>query len=265
MSLPYAQPKFAEGAYVQARPSGPPIFDVPVPATTARYVFRQKFQQFLNNKTALALNTAHPDYATYYLVSESTETSIGGGVVEWERTYAQVPESYNEWETFAYNFIGYIGTYGGILQTSALIPTGRNRQTVAVQSRIQNDFFLTGQEPYSTPGDIPAINAQKYRLIPTAVSNIWWMDTDWICTNPPYNFSTTPSRATYEGYIVNANQFGWASGNVVYKWGIDGSRNPVVDTTGSGANPGQICAEDSRLDRWMGNIYLRRTRFVLAA
>jgi hypothetical protein len=244
MGLPYTSPKWATGNYALANPVGLPAFSAPIPATTTQCVLRQKFQQFKNQFSALALNTAHPDYATFYLVAEGELFDLGGGVVEWERTYAAVPASYDEFESFAYSFIGFMGTVmnysgfgGGVF--NAMVVTGRVPQAFVLNSRVHHDYFMVGAGlTYTTAGAIPSVLATRY------YAPVLYGGTPEICLYLWDTFgaiaATNPSRTTYNGWVTDATSNQWA------------------------ATTGQLVAEDSRLTRWWGNIWLRETRYVLA-
>ena len=233
MSLPYGFPKWAEGSYAIAKPVGLPRFSAPIPSTTTQYLMRQTFQQFKNQFAALALNTAHPDYATFYLVGEGELQDIGGGAVQWERTYAAVPASHDEYESFSYQFVGFGGIiwYSGNRYGTTI--TGREPFMRIVSSRYHHDYFLVGAGlTYATAGDIPSVLGQRYYaggLDPTLQSTyLWDTDTVGLITY----FATSPTATAYKALI----------------------------TAGT-----EIVAEDSRLTRWQGNMWLRQTRYIIAA
>lgn len=273
---------YVDGQMTTAKRVGLPVMSSPIPRNTASYLLTEEWEMQItdtNSWTPLALNTAHPEATGFILVEETERKDIGVSQVHWQRRYAKMPGSYDEWETFPYNFIGYFGPWGGWIQPSDSQPTGRNRQTLAVESRVTHDFFLVAPpgaagaagsssgngsltSPYDVPGSIPANQVQKYRLVVGGVGSVWWMDIDFLSNNPPYNFQTTPSRKTYEGYVINALAYGWQSGRVIYKWAVAGGAPTVQDN--SEPNPGQIVAEDSRLQPWQGNIWVRQTRYILA-
>lgn len=215
------------------------------------YLLSQKFWQFLANFVPLALNTPYPSvpYTSYVLVSESQLRDLGGGIVEWERTYAQVPASRDDWTTIGYQFIGYFGTQGNFIATPGTI-IGRPRQTVTVPCRVQNDYYLVGTGgTFTTPDLIPNILEQKYYwpqgtlsagvFIPIyppigslddimhglATDDIWNKE-DFGALNP-----TVPSRTEYEALI----------------------------TAGT-----EIVAESSKITSWQGNIFQRQTSYIKA-
>lgn len=264
-----------------ATPCGLPEFSPGIPGFDDRLVLTQPWQMLLTSEfipTGLSNTAVHPDYTNFVLVEESGVKDIGAGQVQWTKKYAKIPNSYDEWETYPYNFIGYAGTWGGVFSNPGVgsAPTGRNRQQYPVQSRIRHDFFLVDSVngtingpgtialPYDSPGSIPIVVAQKYRLIPTFTSS-FWLDIDHLSDHPPFNFATTPDRTTYHGYVINALRYGWQSGVVIYDWNVDlTSGTPIYSTARSGVNPGQIAVQDSTMERWLGNIWLRKSRYILA-
>jgi hypothetical protein len=226
--------------------------------------------QYFANFVECDLNTAHPVYTngvttggvtwaglTFRLVEEGPREHQGGGIVKWNRTYAATPATYSEWESFIYTFPGYVGNQPSTTGTG---PFARDPQVLRVESRLLQEFFLTGTgTSYPTAGDIPVVMAQKFRIHTGA---LWWVDVlPSLTDNPPFPIASTPSRSTYESWIGNAITSKWSSGIVRYAWGTP-SAPALTDT--SDASPGQIAAEDSSISRWMGNIWRRTTRYVLA-
>lgn len=291
MNLPYPGPTWADGPFALPRPVSLPVFKSPLPNTTAQYEFTQKFQQFKNNFSPLALNTKHPNYPTYVLVAESEEHDIGGGVVEWERTYSQVPATYNDYETFAYSFIG-ITTVTGV---NVPVVQGRNRFSERVTSRIQYDFFLAGQTftpgsdtysagtadsnasslglgtvaaPIDLPGNIAKIFGFLYvNQAYDSTAHLWlggvYFPCDFILTY------TLPTVAQYQAMIEDAIQNGWNSTvSKQYFTKISAGQMIVNPATGTPSPNsvlgGQIAAEDSQIRRYKGNIWMRMTRYILA-
>jgi hypothetical protein len=129
--------------------------------------------------------------------------------------------------------------------SSPVVASGRPREQRVVTSRVLNEYFKVGPgAPYATSGEILRVTAQRYiagGLIPVTADYIM----DAFSIYP----ATTPSRTTYTGWAANAAANQWQTGPVA---------NP------GSLPPGQIVAEDSRITRWMGNIWRRQTRYVLA-
>jgi len=136
--------------------------------------------------------------------------------------------------------------------------TGRDRRSITAPSRLAHDFFLVGSGgSFSSAGKIPFIKAQQYYWTAVPGTTIdptnpfFW--TDYLADSPPFSLPTIPSRTTYVGWMNNALSMGW-----------DGDPADPVAAGHTPVKPSQIAAEDSRFTRWMGNIWLRQTRFVLA-
>ncbi len=206
----------------------------PFPGVATQYVWTQDYMQPKANFSPLALNTAHPDDATYRLTEERNFKDMGGGIQTWTREYCKVPTQYFESSSYAYSFIGYLGplpTPGVPTPADLATYIGRLRQSFTVPAKLQNDFYLVDGVTYTVPADIPVVQATKY--IGADGSTL----VDYLYSSPPYSASSTPSRSTYEGYI--AADAGTASSF-------------------------SLTAEASRLERWKGNIWKRSTLYIKA-
>lgn len=217
------------GPLETAKPSGAPVFSAPFSSLGVNTVFvlRQPWMQFLVNFAPLALDTPHPVYADFLLVEESPlEDSGVAGVVKWSRIYAKKPEDFSRPAgNYSYNFIGFFGSFGSAVTQA----TGRNRFTRNVPARLQRDFFLIGASPsadFLTFEEIPQISQQRYYYgsDPT-------LDLDFLADSPPFQQATTPSATAYKAMITAEDE---------------------------------IVAEASKLEVWMGNIYIRETIYVKA-
>lgn len=221
---------YASGDHTVATTVSNPEFSAPFPAVNVDYILRQRFQQTLANFAPLALNTPHPDYTDYVLVSEGDKQDIRGLQCTWERVYAKVPASFSEpGGNYAYNFIGIWGSFGINVSTF----TGRDRFTRNVPVKIVRDFFLVGAgQTYQTFEEIPAIAATRYLNSPTGD-----LDVDYIQDSPPLAVATSPNATQYRALIA-----------------------------ADAADPDSysIVVEDSRIDRWLGNIFMRETRYIKA-
>jgi len=222
------------GLDVAAACSLPEFFAIS-PATTAEYAFRQDFMQLRANFTPTALDTAHPstgmtpDFSDYFLVKEEDRKDMGNGLVKWTRTYAKLPASYDEFESFAYHFIGY----GGVVMTGSafyVAVTGRQRFTRIVASRVANEFYQTS-DPRA---DIPSILGQRYV---TGGDEFPGIDVDFLMD------AGTVAGVTYIATVPSATEY----------------KALVTAET-------EIVAEDSRIERMFGsgNLWVRKTRYVVA-
>lgn len=181
-------------------------------------VIAQDFVQTMTSFAALAIGTAHPTQANYYLVEETAPQPIGCGVGRWTRVYAKVPETHSEYQSYGFNWIGFAGVFGANVETVS----GREREVKDVMSRIQYDYYLVGTPTYPTPDDIPLIDEQKYYVSAVAQS------VEYIFDGSP---SSTPSLTAYLALVAAGSE---------------------------------IVAVASEAERWKGNIYVRKTRYVTA-
>lgn len=181
----------------------------------------------------------------FYLVHEGELQDMGGGISKIKRTWATIPPVRNEVEQFTYSFIGYIGA------------TQRSRIQMVVQSRVQYDYFIfddwgvlstplfpNGNRLDGTTGLSPTafiLQAQYYYQNSNGIQTGNFTDDlrDGDGINPAT--ATVPTLSAYQGVIKT-----------------DGTA-----TTSNGL-AAEIIAESSALCRFMGNIWERRTRFVIA-
>jgi hypothetical protein len=268
---------------------GPPSFPDSFPGVNEQYLLTQVCRQLAEDFAPLALNTVHPDYAgesfanQFILVAEGPRHGVGGGIVEWTRTYARVPQQFNQPQSVSYNFIGYITGGGG----TTII--GRNRRTSVVPGRVQHDFFLlgtdgkiydcTGAAVYTGPGgqlpnmsNVPYLPEHRYYY---AVVNGVWGGADFDAIGygpdadtpqvaypappgtivsgyylPPYE--AYPTREVYESWIKKTATAKVYTPNV----------SPGVAGTLTDTGLYEIVAVASQNSRWMGNIIERQTVYV---
>lgn len=218
---------YEDGSYTVASAISLPVFSAPFAdqGVNVNYLLTQDYVQNLADFTPLALDTPHEDYAEYGLVSEGEKQDLGGGKVKWTRTYAKLPDEFSRPSgNVTYNFIGYAGT-GGI---NVPAMSWRPRISKAVPTKLTRKFYRT-PDPLR---DIPFVPATRYYF--GANPNL---DTDELTNSPPFDTTTVPSRATYEGWIT-------------------------ADAATSDSYT--IVAEASRVSVWQGNIYVRDTLYIKA-
>lgn len=150
MALPtalYYSPDSA--SFDTARACGLPVpIDGPDVTDKTLYAFAQRWTQKKSAYTGTNRNTAHPDasYSTFTLQLESGFTDIGGGVLEWTRTYAKAPAEWNEYNRDPYQF-------PGMSQDGSFEGDTRQRDPVVetVRHRINRKYFLIGAgQTYTT-------------------------------------------------------------------------------------------------------------------
>ena len=84
---------YQDGTFTVAKAVTLPVFSAPFPGVNVDYVLTQDWVIDLANYSPLALDTAHPDYPTFKLAQESEKRDLGGGVVQWTRTYWKLPDA----------------------------------------------------------------------------------------------------------------------------------------------------------------------------
>ena len=95
---------------------------------------KQRFRQLASAFRALALGTPFPDNAGLLLINEADFQDDGGGLVSWTRTYSNIPQQRDTFESFSYGF-QYVFT-----DTSGNFKVGEQAFTVA--SRVRSEYFL---------------------------------------------------------------------------------------------------------------------------
>ena len=131
--LPPGPRIYLDGDYSIAQVSGPPEFEIPFATDPKPYVYKLSYWQFFDDFSEPALGDPGPIGGGYAGGSAGSIKQIGAGIVEFSRTYARVPDSRSEWESFVYSYqIILVGGGGGITE----LP-------LTVQSRIQFDYFQT--------------------------------------------------------------------------------------------------------------------------
>lgn len=284
MSVTYANPTWTDGDWSKPKPEGLPLHSTPLPWTSNEYVFTQKFKVHRSAFAVLPLNSKHPDYSDFVLVEEGPRTDIGGGMVEWERTYAAVPDAGDEYETYPFNLIGFANN----IIAGPNFEEGRARQIRRVNSRVHNEFFLAGNTyspinggygtgtsdgnatssgpgtvaaPYDVSGSIPRVN-EFYYCLQLLYLSVWYggieFPTDFIGQQ-----NTFPLIVDYKKMCSDARLNGWnATISVQLLQRLGDEQYVIIPETSTLG--GQLVPEPSQLTRWKGNIWLRRTRYVLA-
>lgn len=247
--------------------TGTQRFSSPFDGDNTNYVLEEDFLQFLGSYSSPTLSTTHAaPLASYFLVKEGPLSPTGvSDVVKWTRTWAQVPASRSEPTSTAYQFIGYSGYLAAVGGSITATVPGRKRFTKSVTARIQYDYFLYGPgQTYTTFNAIPVIQSQKYYFrIGSITPGPTWTQTypagsnddlaqgsatDYLCDfTGPYQITVipcVPSRTQYMALLATGT--------------------PLPYQSGTGCLTGEIVAEDSKLSRWMGNIAVRSTTYVIA-
>lgn len=240
-----------DGGFEIAKPHGPVRLSAPFDGVTTDYVLEQDWVQFNSVFAPLPLSTPHPDYSAYLLVKESPLQPVGVlDAVKWVRTYAQVPATRSEPTTAPYRFIGFTGYVSAIGGTITNNVPGRKPFTQSVNCRIQYDYFLS-----TTPSTIPVMRAQAY-----------YFRIGTITGSGPYTWTATYTLGSAQDiaqgsptdYILDTTGTYAVSNSIVP---CVPSRTAYMALIAAGT---EIAIEDSQLSRWMGNIFVRSTKYTVA-
>ena len=205
-------------------------------------VAAQRYRQSAVSYAPLALNAARSilvaDVArTLFFVGDQTPGRHTGPLVEFVREWADVPASRFEYQEIAYSFPGFRSTQAEYNQYSAL--NWRLGFTRKVNAQIALDFFRVGVgAAYASEDDIPRIAvtiwARAANFVGARVSALQILLSDSDAISGPVSWNgllTVPTRTAYEA-LVTAGAF-----------------SLVVDC---------------EVDRYIGNIFVRRTVRVKA-
>lgn len=230
-----------DGALTTAQTMGGARKSFPFEGDVSSFIVEQDYQVLLTSYSPLALSTAHGTYTNAYLVRESELENIGAGVVKFTRTYAQIPASRSDYETFNFKFPGLLATTGGVVPpyNQYWVSTGNGRDPFLANanSRLYSEYFLCAAgQTYTTPSAIPILPEIKFTLDSNTDARIDYL----LSTSPGYWSNSDPTKEEWVALIAGGT-------------GI-----------GTGAAAGEFIGEDSRLSRWMGDIYCRQTRYVKA-
>lgn len=195
--------------------------------------YEQDYQQLLVNFSPLTINSVCPWDGAAYLVEETELRKVLGGVVQWTRRYANIPQSRDDASSIAFQFPGLFASYTSDDVTTTI--TLRYPQTWTVNCRVHMDYYLVGAGgTYANILAIPAIQRQ-YFYVPVyngTINTLPGQGADVTFLNPAASSSpTSPTTETYQSWLASGYEF---------------------------------AAEASQLSRWKGNIFQRVTKYVVA-
>ena len=128
---------YYDGDFSVATQHGDLELERPFAADPQPYLFHARFWQERDAYDPLRVgaerleNGLDGPSTVYYHVGESDFHDLGGGVQEWVRSYAQVPRTRSEYESFIYQY--QVQTTNGLITV----------QPLTVKSRLQFDYFRT--------------------------------------------------------------------------------------------------------------------------
>lgn len=201
----------------------------PIAGDVTAVIYSQDYTVPFANYVAPTLSSANADVATAYCIGDSELEDIGAGIARYTRQWATIPANRNEWGSFAYQFPGLLGSSNPPYSQywTADIGGGRDPVTLPAKSRIYHEYFLCAAgQTYTTPGDIPAIEKTRFSLASNLEATIVYL-----LPASVYWSDSVPTKEAYQAMIAAEDE---------------------------------LVAEDSFLERYAGEIYVRRTRYVIA-
>jgi len=263
------------------------------------WLFEQDYQQLLQNWRPLQLDEIYIPAASggsndlvydYYLVGETSPQDMSGGVVQWTRTYAAIPEPRVEFESYAHQFPGLeVGSLGPIRYISAgsnsagvttLTTTVAHGISVGDQvivkytrrlpdgTQLGGQLFrtaLTGTTGSTVKISIVIDEVALYLTVQKAdigrevfseeVTS--WMQYDYFLPGVSANVNSFSDITIFNSPVIVD-----ADGNRTTTYGATTAPTKTEYLTDV-KNKVPYIAHDSIIKRWMGNIYERMTRYII--
>lgn len=171
------------------------------------YVVEQDFVINRASFAPLAIDTAHPTLAGYFLALETPMQAVAvEGTVKWTRRYAQVPASFSrKGGTYPYTFPIL---FTGVTSTSRLFS-----KPLVVDSRVQVDFFHI-----SDSTTVPVIEPQRY------INSLSGFDAtspygEPVVTDPGFGVTpTVPDLTTYNSWVSGGIEIVPEASKVTPNW-----------------------------------------------
>ena len=159
------------------------------PAITYPLKAEQNYSRLWNQPFIVSGATAYVSglstglFSGSYVVAESDREPLGAGCYSFNRSYAELPSSYNSYERFAVTFPSLSFSTGGSGSFAY-----RSTVTKTVFSRIAHDFFYT-----DNPATLSLTSAQRFTL--------GGLDTIILTAD------SSPTATTYTGWMIAGTEF----------------------------------------------------------
>lgn len=286
-------------AFDTANRVNPPRFSFPFPQDPTTQAVELDYRQLYANwsagtldSTAAAAGESFSGAATFYLVSESPLRPIGAGVVEWTRTYMEIPAQRSEYESYAYRIPGLEGNIESVWQlvtSSSGAGTGTITITKASHGLSAGDIVYIGYyyTDNGTGGTFGRLLPREVLTAPTTGTfTIAEIVEDGTVTYQ--KFVNAGSNRRPRTVVVNSRlQFDYYLPGVTALISVPGDitilqptkildpegnevesysdiTNPTQATYLSSTVGTEVVVEESILRRMAGNIYERITRYAEA-
>lgn len=129
-NLGSGQPAFATEVCVRAFEP-----ERPYPQNPSAIIYRARFKQLRAYYTRPARNTPHPNLPQVYFCNDVEFQDRTGGLIEWTRVWATIPNSWDDFDSEPYVYPGFQGT---------LTAVGRNPLSRIVTCKKNYDYFIVG-------------------------------------------------------------------------------------------------------------------------
>ena len=278
---------------------GPPVWEKMLPVPNNKVVFRQRFMQTAASYTPLAYDTPYPAESTYgvptattyYLVSEENFSGERGGIMTWDRVYAAVPTAWTEPEEYAYTYPAFSGsqTVGTTYNVTAIAASGTyysvsSSLTFSVGDTLFiNVGFTRSGLGWRVANYVQALGGVSGTNV--LVGQIFG-GTGSFTSVSGYIGKASPSRSTPKAFIVPSsvvNEYAFSSITaldqnlpLIPQFAVINNTGVETDTITTTTIPSnsnwvsmvaagtQIVAATSMRRRFLGNIYVRSTRYIPA-
>lgn len=239
-----------------------------------------------------------PTATTYYLVSEENFNNERGGIMTWDRVYSAVPTSWTEPEEYAYTY----PAFGGSLPTTTYAVTAitATSSTFTLSTTISfsignsiyinvgmtqsTTYFTTSYQAsgyFQAVGGTSGSTLQVLNLIPSYMTGVAFTSVSGFVGSNGKIGRDLPKTMIIPSNVINDYAFSSTSSldqnlplidAFVVITGNGSETDTISDTTFPNnatystmvENGSQIVASTSIRRRFLGNIYVRQTRYVTA-
>ena len=170
-----------------------PVLEYPFRQDLTAIIYKIDYVQRSEYFTPLALDTTCPDNSSAYLVSESNPRVKNDGLVGWTRIFSTVPATRTEFSTTSFSFPAF-------RTDSSSSDTLRQGFTQTVVSKVEYSYIQT------TDPENDLTIATQWQPLDSSSNACNFVASD-----------TTPTKATYEGY-VSGGTYLQASETKVKRW-----------------------------------------------
>lgn len=156
-------------------------------------IYEEEYVQRADHFTPMALDTPHPEKTDAYLIEESNPSRINGNLFKWVRKFATIPGTRTEFQSTNFSFPAFKTNSA---DTSEL----RANFSETCVAKIFFSYQLTADPSVDLSFD------EKFQPVDASSNACNFVASD-----------STPTKATYEGYI-SANTYIQAHQTKVSRW-----------------------------------------------